>query len=257
MRKILLLLAPVAIWLLFSYSLAAQTGTFYVAAKTGLSIRDKPDANAKVLDKIPYGTKITLLEDNSEWVSIKTEGLMGFWRKVSYNNKTGYIVSSYLFPVPPPAATVKDMRTYLAKISQPFGAKLVVKSGAMNNIEEGGWELHKQLYKNGGEWHKFMGYEYGSDTYFLPDFTLAQAFLLVRLLPEFKEVFSEKDEFPLESKTFKKEEREYSITVDKEMISGDYPWVKKISIEYEDGAIYSFEMYEIDNQVVVFFGSGV
>ncbi len=256
MRKVVTLL-PVIIGLFVSLSLAAQTGSFYVAAKTGLSIRETPDANGKVLDKIPYGTKITLLEDNSEWVSIKTEGLMGFWRKVKYNNKTGYIVSSYLFPVAPPASTVKDMRTYLSKISQPFGAKLVVKSGTMNNIEEGGWELQKQLYRNGGEWHKFMGYEYGSDTYFLPDFTLSQAFLLLRLIPEFKEVFGEKDEFPLESKTFKKGEREYSITVDKELISGDYPWVKRISIEYEDGAIYSFEMYEMDNQVVIFFGSGV
>jgi hypothetical protein len=44
--------------------------------------------------------------------------------------------------------------------------------------------------------------------------------------------------------------------VEKEMI-GEFPWIKKISIEYEDGAVYNFEMYQVDNQLVIFFGSGV
>ncbi len=252
MKKILL-----AALLLASFQLAAQTSGYYVAAKSGLSIRENPDAASGVLGKIPYGTKVVLLEDDEEWVSIKTEGLSGYWRKVKYNNKTGYIVNSYLFPVPPPKALIKDMRGYISQLSVPFGSKLVVKSGAMNNVEEGGWELHKQLYKNGAEWHKFMGYEYGSDTYFLPDFTLEQAFLLVRMLPEFKEIFGETDEYPSTGKTYKKGEREYRIVVDKEEYEDGFSWIKKISVEFEDGAIYSFEMYQVDNQVVISFGSGV
>jgi hypothetical protein len=211
-----------------------------------------------VLDKIPYGTKISLVENSAEeWVAIKSEGIDGHWKKVKYNNKTGYIVDAYLFSLPPPKATVKDMNGYIAQLSVPFGSKLIVKSGAMNNVEEGGWELHKQLYKNGAEWHKFMGYEYGSDTYFLPDFTIQEAFLLLRMIPEFAQVFGEKDEFPSESKTFKKGDREYKITVDKESYSPEFSWIKRISVEYEDGAIYSFEMYQRDSQVVIFFGSGV
>lgn len=81
----------------------------------------------------------------------------------------------------------------------------MVKDGERQNIEEGGFELHKQLYKNGAEWHRFMGYEYGSDTWFLPDFSLENGFILMRLIPEFKEVFGEKEEFPTESRTFKRE----------------------------------------------------
>ena len=90
----------------------------------------------------------------------------------------------------------------------------------MNNIEESGWEITKQLYKNGAEWHHFSGYEYGSDTYFLPGFTMEQGFLLVRLIPEFKEVFGEKDEFPTENKTFKKGDVEYTINVNKLSLGG-------------------------------------
>jgi Bacterial SH3 domain len=236
----------------YSMHVAAQETELYVAAKTGLNIREKPDVNAKVLDKIPYATKITLKDTGEEAKKINTEGLTGYWKKVTYNNKTGYIIDSYLFPFAPPKATVKTMKEYLDQLSAPFGAKLVVKSGD----EETGSETHKQLYKNGGEWHEFHGYEYGSATYFIPGFTVQQGFLLVRMIAEFNEAIGEKDEFPVKDKTYKKENREYSIKIEKETIT-DVPWIKKISLEFESGVIYNFEMYQIDNQLVVFYGSGV
>jgi Bacterial SH3 domain len=235
----------------------AQTRIAWVAAKSGLSIREKPAIGAKVLDKIPYGTKISILNTEEELVAVVTEGMHGYWEKVTFNNKTGYIVGSYLLPVAPPKlATVKEMADFFKQVYTPFGNKLVVKDGERQNIEEGGFELHKQLYKNGAEWHRFMGYEYGSDTWFLPDFTLEDGFILMRLIPEFKEVFGDKDEFPTENRTFKKGDREYSITVEKEMI-GDHPWFKRINISYEDGAIYEVQLYLLENQLVIFFGSGV
>ncbi|MBL0131414.1 MAG: hypothetical protein IPP43_10075 [Chitinophagaceae bacterium] len=119
------------------------------------------------------------------------------------------------------------MKNYLSQVTVPYGGKLIVKSGIMNNMEEGGWEIQKQLYKNGAEWHRHLGYEYGSDVYFLPGFSLQQGFLLLRLIPEFKEVFGEKDVFPTESKTFKKGEVEYELKVEKEMF-GDAAWYTKI-----------------------------
>jgi hypothetical protein len=148
------------------------------------------------------------------------------------------------------------MKEYLAQLSIPFGTKLVVKSGTMNNIEEGGWEMHKQLYKNGGEWHEFRGYEYGSNTYFLPGFNLQQAFVLLRMIPEFAEAIGSKDEFPMESKTIKKGEIDYYIKVEKLELSEE-PWINRLRIEFGDGAYYTFEIYQQDNQVVIFYGSGV
>jgi hypothetical protein len=227
----------------------------YVAAKSGLSMRDKPDAKATVIGKIPYGTRISVAYPE-EIVNITTEGIVGAWGKVTYGGKTGYIVNAYLFPYAPPKATVKTMKEYLAQLSTPFGAKLVVRSGSMNNIEEGGWEIHKQLYKNGGEWHEMRGYEYGSNTYFIPEFNITQGFLLLRLIPEFSEVFGPQDEFPTKNKTVKKGEAEYDIKVETELL-GDNTWYKKISVGYADGAVTSFEMYQVDNQLVIFMGSGV
>jgi hypothetical protein len=249
-RPLLFLLAVVVL----SLSVAAQT-TFYVAAKSGLSMRDKPDAKATVIGKIPYGTKVNV-NYPGDIVNISTEGITGAWATVTHGGKTGYIVNSYLFPSPPPKAGIETMKQYLAQLSAPFGTKLVVRNGTMNNIEEGGWELRKQLYKNGAEWHEFAGYEYSSNTFFLPLFTIEQAFVLLRLIPEFKEVFDDKAEFPTKSKTIKKGEVEYEIKVETEMI-GDNPWIKKISVGFADGAMYDFQMYMIENQVVIFYGSGV
>ncbi len=247
--------------LVVSISTSAQNGAMYVAAKTGLSIREKPDAAAKVLDKIPYGTKITLIDEDGDWKDIVTEGLTGYWRKVKYNNKTGYIVDSYLFPWPPPRlASVKDMKQYLAQVAGLFGQKLVTRSGTMTQLTESGWELSKQLYKNGAEHHLFYAYEYGCDTYFLPGFGLQQGFLLCRLIPEFKEIFGEKDEFPTASKKFNKGGLEYEIqlrkTVDEPEYSGPFT-IEKIRIGYADGASYQFEMYMIENQLVISFSAGV
>lgn len=257
--RIILLVAVMAI----TFSAAAQLtqGTYYVAAKSGLSIREKPDPASKVLDKIPYGTKVTTIDEDGDWKEIVTENLTGYWKKVKYNNKTGYIIDSYLMPwAPPKLASVKDLKQYLAQNAAPSGPKTVTRSGSMQQITESGWELTKQVYKNGGEYHQFFAYEYNSDTYFLPGFSIQQGFLLCRLIPEFKEVFGEKEEFPLTSKTFKKGEREYGIKITRS--SGDpddtSPFtIEKIKIDFEDGAYYQFEMYMQDNQLVIFFSGGV
>jgi len=257
MKKLILL--PL---LFVSVILFAQLpSTMYVAAKTGLSMRESPAASAKVVEKIPYGSKVIFVEEDGDWKDIVTEGLTGYWRKIKFNNKTGYVVDSYLFPWPPPKlATVKDMKQYLTQVTAVFGQKLITRSGKTSEITESGWELTKQLYKNGAEHQDFLAYEYGSDTYFLPGFSLQQGFLLCRLIPEFKEVFGEKDEFPTANKKIKRGEQEYEIqllkTVDEVEYSGPYT-IDKIRILFEDGAYYQFEMYMLENQLIISFSAGV
>jgi hypothetical protein len=255
MKKIILTVL-ITIGLCSPFFVFAQNNYQYVALKGGLSIREKADVNAKVIDKIPYGTKVSLLPPEENIVSIVTEGLTGWWRKVKYNNKTGYIIDSYLFPHPPPKTTVKTVKDYLNQISPVFGSKLVVKNGSMNNIEEGGYQTTKQLYKNGGEWHEYGGHEYYSNTYFIPDFNLPQAFQLLRMIPEFKSAIGDKDEFITENKTFAKGDIEYTVTVDKEQLGKEW-WIKKITIEFIEGGNYLFELHQVDNQAVVFFSSGL
>ncbi|MCX8020635.1 MAG: SH3 domain-containing protein [Chitinophagaceae bacterium] len=240
---------------------AQKTSVLYVASKGGLNIREKPSANAKVLDKIPYGTKITIIHEDKALEQAQSEGMQGLWRKVKYNNKTGYINDCYLFTWPPPRLDkVSNMKQYLAQVTAPHGTKVTVKSLTYNDITGNDWELNKQLFKNGAEMHEFMGHEYASSTYFLPDFTLQQGFLLCRLLPEFKDVFGEKDEFPTTSRQITKDGIEYNIKVVKFGESPDYagPYtIERIIIEFTPGGTTRFEMYMKDNELVIFFSTGV
>lgn len=235
-----------------------QSGTMYVAAKSGLTFREGPGTNFKAIDNIPYGTKVFILQSNEELKNHVSENIMGYWQRVNYNNKNGYLLDSYLLPWPPPVlATVKEMIQYLTQVTTPFGNKLTVKSGSSEFMEEMDWEIQKQLYKNGAEWHRHTAYEYGSDVFFLPGFTMQQGFLLIRLIPEFKNAINENDAFPVANKTIKRGEGEYKMIVDKEEYGDGYAWYKKISIEYEDGAFYNLELYMMDTQLVISFGSGV
>jgi uncharacterized protein YgiM (DUF1202 family) len=263
MKRILLL--PLLL-ICFGLSAQQQYGTLYVAAKNGLNMRERPEEGSNVLIKIPYGTKVSIIQSEEELKKIVTEGMTGYWQKVNYNNKTGYIVDSYLLPwAPPITAIVKkteyyQLNNYFQQVTAPFGAKLVIKTGNPGGMDDAASELNKQLYKNGAEWHHSTGWEWGSDTYILPGFSIQQGFLLLRLIPEFNEVFSENEEFPSESKKYTKNEVEYELTVHKRTYGeGEYAYtvIEKISISYSPGASYEFELFMLGGELVISLSGGV
>lgn len=235
--------------------MAQWPGSFYVAAKSGLSLREKQDINSKVLVKIPYGTKITVAYPD-ETINISSEGIDGAWAKTTFNGKSGYVVNSYLLPWPPPKATVKTLKQYLPQVSVIAGTPVVVKSASIESLESGGSNMKKQVFKNGSEYHEESFYESNNDIYFLPGFTLQQGFVLIRLIAEFKDVFAENAVFPNTDLTTKRGQSDYIIKVEKEKM-GDSDWINKITVEYEDGAYYTFEMFQLGGQLVISFGGGV
>lgn len=252
MKKILVLAA-----MLMLYCSAFSQFTYYAAAKAGLSMREQPNTSAKVLEKIAYGEKLVTEADNSEKIAISTEGFNGYWWKVKYNNKTGYIVSSYVLPVPLPKAGIKKMGDYFAQISTKAGAPLVIKKTDPALAEAGELSLTKQLFKNGMESHSTQGYEYRSEVYLLPDFTIEQCFLLVRLMGDYPDVVADKDPFPTKNGTVKNEIGEKTIEVEREKFDGKPGPIKRIKIGAEVGAITDFEIFMLDTQAVIFWSSGV
>jgi uncharacterized protein YgiM (DUF1202 family) len=238
--------------------LSAQNDTWYAAAKAGLSIREKPDAKAKVLDKIPYGEKVTLSYGSADSiVNIVTEGLGGAWAKTSYKGKTGYVVNSYLFPSPPPKANVKTLKDYLKQLSPTAGPAITRKRPEKMGDFEYSTSLTKQLYKNGAELHSYFAYEYNSDTYFLPDFTIEQGFLLLRLLGEHPDAIGAGDAFPGNSGKKKTKTDECTITVEKEPYGEPVKVTRRLRYEWQDGAYYVLEFSMLDGQLVVVSSGGV
>jgi Bacterial SH3 domain len=241
----------------FFYCISFSQFTYYAAAKAGLSMREQPNTSAKILEKIAYGEKLVTVADNEQPVAIATEGFAGYWWKVKYNNKTGYIVNSYVLPVPPPKATTKTIPDYFAQVSTKAGSPLVIKNSDAAINEMGEATLTKQLYKNGMEWHKAAGHEYASDLYLLPDLTIEQCFLLVRLLGQYPDLIAEKDPFPVKNSTTKNDIGEKAIEIEREKYDGKPGPVKKIKIEVAQGAITEFEIFLVGTQAVIFWSSGV
>lgn len=242
----------------FSCGLSAQNNTWYAAAKAGLSIREKPDAKAKVLEKIPYGEKLSLsYTGNDSIINITTEGISGSWAKTTYKGKTGYVVNSYLFPAPPPKATIKTMKDYLKQLSPVAGPAVTKGRPEKMGDFDYNTSLTKQLYKNGAELHSFFAYEYNSDTYFLPDFTIEQGFLLLRLLGEYPDAIGSAETYPQTSTQKKLRDDVCTITVEKEPYGEPVKVTKKIRYEWQDGANYVVEFFMLDGQLVILSSGGV
>jgi hypothetical protein len=246
----------IALAILCTSTAFAQNFTYYAAAKAGLSMREQPNTSAKVLEKIAYGEKLATLADTAKGIPITTEGFDGWWWKIKYNNKIGYVVNTYLLPIPPPKATVHNMKDYMAQVSSPAGAAVTLKRN--DEAAEGvGSTLKKQLYKNGMEWHETSGYEYGSEVAIIPDITVEQAFIIVRLLNEYPNMIGEKDPMPTKNTTIKKDAGDKTFTIEKELWNDKFGPMKHITITSTEGAATILEIYLLNEQVVINYSSGV
>lgn len=245
--------------LLFFICNAQTAATLFAASKNGLSLREQPGTDSRVLQKIAYGQKVLLEAGTLAQLNISTEGFKGVWQKVKYNNQVGYVVSTYLLPAAPPKPGIKKMKDYLAQISVVAGSPVSVKNKRIENTGDEGSELKKQLYKNGAEWHGFYAYEYNSDTYFIPDFSIEQAFLLVRLIGEYATEVGARDSFPdknSEAPLLNMGTRK--ITVENvKLADGKEGPVNKIKIETDEGPVSTLEIFLLDGQAVISWSSGV
>lgn len=63
---------------------------------SALNLRDQPDKSGKVVEKLPRGAALTLLEavDGGQYQEI--DSLYGAWLKVKYKNKSGYVFSAHV-----------------------------------------------------------------------------------------------------------------------------------------------------------------
>ncbi|MES2776656.1 MAG: SH3 domain-containing protein [Bacteroidota bacterium] len=227
---------------------------YFVAAKSGISLREKPDLSAKAIDKIPYGEKIstTIAEGANE---ITVEGFKANWVTVSYKGKTGFIVDAFLFNVVPPKTGTKDLKAYLLQVTQPFSVPLKVsRQGA---FEEDMSVVEKQLYKNGAERQLYHFYESGAEICMMPGFSIPQAFQLLRLLPEYKECVGEHDPFPLKNDSLKTDKIDKSVKVYGENIGDNSFFVDRIKMDLTHDIYYGLELFILGDQVVINYSSGI
>ncbi len=169
----------------------------FVWAKSGLNMREAPDANSKVLIKISFGGEVVCQSrkywddylHNSQKINDKIElpsgksaqiELKGSWAKVKYENYEGYVFDAYLSRFKPAkkAGNAESILGYFKNEFSPI--TYLEKKDSM--LEYG---RDKVVFSNG----IFLSHNYHpSGSAFqmnVPDFSIEEAFLLIRYLDEY------------------------------------------------------------------------
>lgn len=69
--------------------------TAIVKAKSGINMREEPNATSKKILSIPYNSRITIISYDTSHVAL-IENIKGFWMHCNFNDKNGYIFSGFL-----------------------------------------------------------------------------------------------------------------------------------------------------------------
>ncbi len=184
----------------------------YVYAPSGLKLRSTPDGET-VLATIPFGAKLKVLEQRKVLPQIKTvDGLNGYWAKISYEGKTGYIFDGYLSFLPTPKEGCTSLSKYCGDFFKPASTQLVQ---SLSTDEEVSDENTIQLYTFGSRKVVLTinsGYEWGGEYITIQNLSLEEGYLLSKIL--FKFAF----ENSLKSYTEHPEAKEYK-KIDMEALS--------------------------------------
>lgn len=87
-----------AIGFVFNILVVTAQQNAYVSAESGLSLRDQPDVDGKMLTKLAYGEAIGVLEETDKNLVVLDGGekVSGKWVKVETRNHIGYVFDGYL-----------------------------------------------------------------------------------------------------------------------------------------------------------------
>ena len=154
--------------------------TLFVLAKSGLDLRTTPNSKGDVISTLPYGSKITVLEDTSYRQDVVTEfkssegklTFKGNWIKVSHAQQSGYIFDGYLSRLPPRIDN-ESFRKYAQRV---FGISKVLRD---ESTDDGHYQLYIVAYMNGALIEEQHNSTAGDNSYYvLPNTSLQEAYLI-------------------------------------------------------------------------------
>ena len=200
--------------LLFSQNIFAvhSSDSLYVWALSGLNMRATPDLKGKKIMTIPFGKKVKVehfygkeltIQVIKPYVNGKTNydgfKMKGFWSKVSYQNKSGYVFSGYLSALPLVEVELKETKNGNQKLVSKEDIKQWAEQnfGILNTIERydslNEHRMKRHIYANGIVIIEESGKCHGQKI-IIPNVTYNEIFLLVNLVWQIEQDFLLKDE---------------------------------------------------------------
>lgn len=163
----------------FLWILGKLSAQVYVAAPSGLSLRETADPTSQRIQLIPYGKQpdeFTFSYDYPDQI----DGYSGYWCKAKYSGKTGYIFSGYTLSFPPPDKSETLIDDYLKRAFE----KIVFQDSVADksNEDKENAYLYRTCYENGIVFTYTYGYEWHEYSLINLPLQIDQTYLLVCLL---------------------------------------------------------------------------
>lgn len=121
----------------------------YVTARSGLSLRAYNNLQSERLAKMPYGSRVKVLEAEGR-PTMTVGGISGGMDKIAYNHKTGFAFNGYLSRYFPPEQNISP-QGYADELKLHFPEVSFIKTtgGSVSNPE-----TVETLKLPGGSWHE-------------------------------------------------------------------------------------------------------
>lgn len=169
----------------------------YIAALTGMNLREEPSTRGAVLKLLPYNTACEIIGQSGKMETI--DGLMGEWIEIKTEDQEGFIFSGYTLPIPLPGRNPStDLKGYFAEHLIRMGneetsrmtydpkTQSYIKSKIPEEqlIVETESDKFEKLQEYAGGYYlvQEIGYEYQAQIGFLPGISLQEGFLLTRAI---------------------------------------------------------------------------
>lgn len=112
MKKLIFLLLAATLYSADIYAIGyySWSDTLNVFALSGLRLRDKP--GGAVIATAPYGSKITMQEQQPNDRRDTIENIPGHWAKAVWQGKEGYVFDGFLSRLPAPDAGLNTLEAY-------------------------------------------------------------------------------------------------------------------------------------------------
>jgi hypothetical protein len=139
-----------------------KTGdNLYVYARSGLTLREKPQIDGAKLTSLPFGTKVNVIDDDLESDPFSAKEpcgleISGHWVKVKHGQKEGYLFDGFLLTHGPDA--VQEPVTYWTSVSK---VKSTSDKGPHADVEY--YEYASTVWENGVSYVS-QGYVGGSSS---------------------------------------------------------------------------------------------
>lgn len=153
----------------------------YVHAPSGLKLRNTPDGET-VLTTIPYGTKLKVLENRGTVAPKTVDGLKGFWAKVTYDGKTGYLFDGYLSYLPTPKPGHTTLSQYCDDFFKPTSPILTQSLSCDDEVTD---ENTVQLFNFGTRpvvLTNNHGYEWSGEWITITNLSVEEGWLLAKAI---------------------------------------------------------------------------